>query len=140
MRPVRASFDHDQTDSLDRVLEIGRRHGLALSAQTTFTGIGQGLSPRRWRKRLLRDAIPWTVSAGRERLDSLCAALAGLPDQDRSPHSARVAEVAAHRTIMRRVRPWAKSATSRFRMVPVDKPTLAELWTEAESRISAPEK
>jgi ubiquinone/menaquinone biosynthesis C-methylase UbiE len=79
--PVRTSFDQDQTDAPDRVLDIGRRHGLVLAAQTTFTGIGQGLSPRRWRKQLLRDA--WAASAGRERVDALCAALEALPDQDR---------------------------------------------------------
>jgi SAM-dependent methyltransferase len=82
LAPVRASFDHDQTDSLSRVLEIGRGDGLALAAQTTFTGIGQGLSPRRWRKLLRQDAVDWTVPAGRKRVEALCTALAGLPDQD----------------------------------------------------------
>lgn len=96
LAPVRATFDHDQTDSLDRVLGIGRRHGLALAAQTTFTGHGQGLSPRRWRKQLLGDAIGWTASAGRERIDALCAALAALPDQDR-PRADPVYRLAALR-------------------------------------------
>jgi len=82
--PVRARFERDQTDSLDRVRDIGRRHGLALAAQTTFTGFGQGLSPRRWRKLLRRDGIGWMAGAGRERLDALCVALRALPDQDRS--------------------------------------------------------
>jgi heme-degrading monooxygenase HmoA len=44
-----------------------------------------------------------------------------------------------HRTIMRRVRPWAKTATFRFWAAPVSELTLARLWTEAERRISAPE-
>lgn len=44
-----------------------------------------------------------------------------------------------HRTIMRLVRPWAKTATFRFWTVPADKVMPAELWAEAESRISAPE-
>jgi heme-degrading monooxygenase HmoA len=44
-----------------------------------------------------------------------------------------------HRTIMRRVRPWAKTATFRFWTVPADKLTPAELWAEAERRINAPE-
>jgi ubiquinone/menaquinone biosynthesis C-methylase UbiE len=83
VEPVRARFDHDQTDSPDRVREIGRQHGLDLAAQTTFTGLGQGLSPRRWRKLLRRDEIGWTADAGRDRLDALCAALKALPDQDR---------------------------------------------------------
>jgi len=83
VRPVRARFDHDQTDSLDRVREIGRRHGLALAARTTFTGVGQGLSPRRWRRLLQHDETGWTAAAGRERLDAVCAALKALPEQDR---------------------------------------------------------
>jgi SAM-dependent methyltransferase len=84
VRPVRARFDHDQTDSLDRVRDIGRRHGLDPAAQTTFTGLGQGLSPRRWRKLLQHDQTGWTAAAGRERLDAVCAALKALPEQDRS--------------------------------------------------------
>jgi SAM-dependent methyltransferase len=83
VEPVRARFDRDQTDSLDRVRDIGHRHGLALAAQTTFTGVGQGLSPRRWRKLLRHDETGWTAAAGRERLDALGAALKALPDQDR---------------------------------------------------------
>jgi ubiquinone/menaquinone biosynthesis C-methylase UbiE len=96
LAPVRASFDHDQTDSLSRVHEIGRGHGLALAGQTTFTGIGQGLSPRRWRKLLRQDAVGWTVSAGRERIEALCTALAELPDQDR-PRPDPVYQLAALR-------------------------------------------
>jgi SAM-dependent methyltransferase len=82
--PVRARFDHGQTDRLDRVLAVGGRHGLTLAARTTFVGTGQGLSPRRWRKRLTADAMPWITAAGRERVDSLSAELARLPDQDRA--------------------------------------------------------
>ena len=81
---VRARFGHDQTDRLNRVIELGRRQGLALAAQTTFVGVGQGVSPRRWRHRLAGDAISWTGAAGRERVDALCAELAGLSDQDRA--------------------------------------------------------
>jgi SAM-dependent methyltransferase len=84
VEPVRARFDYDQTDSLDRVCEIGHRHGLDLAAQTTFTGLGQGLSPRRWRKFLQHDVTGWTAAAGRERLEALCAALKALPGQDRA--------------------------------------------------------
>jgi SAM-dependent methyltransferase len=84
VEPVRARFGHGQTDRLDRVAEIGGRHGLTLAAQTTFVGMGQGLSPRRWRKRLAGAALAWTAAAGRERVDALCAALADLPDQDRA--------------------------------------------------------
>jgi SAM-dependent methyltransferase len=96
LRPVRARFDPGQTDRLDRVVEIGRRHGLDLVAQTTFTGIGQGMSPRQWRRQLRRDPTGWTASAGPERLDALCAALADLPDQDR-PRADPVYQLAALR-------------------------------------------
>jgi SAM-dependent methyltransferase len=83
--PVRAEFDHDQTDRLDRIADVGGQHGLSLAAQATFVGMGQGLSPRRWRKRLARrDDIPWTAALGRERADALQAELARLPGQDRS--------------------------------------------------------
>lgn len=82
--PVRARFGRDQTDRLDRVADIGGQHGLALAAQTTFVGRGQGVSPRRWRKRLAGDAAAWTGAAGREQVDALCAQVAELPDQDRA--------------------------------------------------------
>ena len=81
---VRARFGPDQADRLDRVIGLGRPHHLALAARTTFVGMGQGVSPRRWRKRLTRDAMEWTGAAGRERVHALCAELARLPDQDRA--------------------------------------------------------
>ena len=83
LAPVRAAFGHDQADGLDRVLDIGRRGGLALTGQTTFVGVGQGLSPRQWCRRLRGGDIGWVLAAGTERLDELCAALGELPDQDR---------------------------------------------------------
>lgn len=84
--PVRARLDHDQTDSLARVLAAGAQHGLKLAAQATFTGLGQGLSPRRWRRRLARrdHDIGWIEALDREQADALDAELAGLPDQDRA--------------------------------------------------------
>ena len=83
MAPVRARFDPGQTDRLDRVLAAGGGHGLTLAAQTSFVGMGQGVTPRRWRKRLAGNAFAWMAAAGRERADALCAELARLPDQDR---------------------------------------------------------
>ena len=44
-----------------------------------------------------------------------------------------------HRTIMKRVRPWAKTATFRFWTVPADQLAPAELWAEAQRRITGPE-
>jgi hypothetical protein len=43
-----------------------------------------------------------------------------------------------HRTIMRRVRPWAKTATFRFWTVDAARLTPDRLWAEAERQISAP--
>lgn len=43
-----------------------------------------------------------------------------------------------HRTIMKRVRPWAKTATFRFWTAEVRDLTPDRLWAEAERRISAP--
>jgi ubiquinone/menaquinone biosynthesis C-methylase UbiE len=84
MAPVRARFGHDQTDRLARVADIGGQHRLAQVAQTTFVGRGQGISPRRWRRRLAGDATEWIGAAGRERVDALCAELDWLPDQERA--------------------------------------------------------
>jgi heme-degrading monooxygenase HmoA len=44
-----------------------------------------------------------------------------------------------HRTIMRRVRPWARTATFRFWTAPPGQLTPSQLWPEAERRINAPE-
>jgi hypothetical protein len=64
----------------------------------------------------------WTLSAWTDE-----AALSGF------------ARTEPHRTIMRRVRPWARTATFRFWTVPAGELTPAKLWAEAERRISAPE-
>jgi hypothetical protein len=44
-----------------------------------------------------------------------------------------------HRTIMKRVRPWAKTATFRFWTAPAGELTPTRLWAEAERRITATE-
>ena len=44
-----------------------------------------------------------------------------------------------HRTIMRRVRPWARTATFRFWTAPAGQLMPGQLWPEAERRINAPE-
>lgn len=44
-----------------------------------------------------------------------------------------------HRTIMKKARPWTKSATFRFWTVPADKLTPGPLWADAVARITAPE-
>jgi SAM-dependent methyltransferase len=83
VRPFRSWFGHDQSDGLARVLEIGSRCGLSLAAQATFTGLGQGRSPRDWREQLLAGKRTWAAPIGQREIDALCAALAALPDQER---------------------------------------------------------
>jgi SAM-dependent methyltransferase len=82
LAPVRARFGRAQTDAMDRVRAVGGQHGLTLAAQTTFAGIGQGLSPRDWRRRLDQGAMGWAAAAGPDVAGTLRADLAGLPDQD----------------------------------------------------------
>jgi ubiquinone/menaquinone biosynthesis C-methylase UbiE len=82
LAPVRARFGRAQTDAMDRVRAVGGQHGLTPAAQTTFAGIGQGLSPRDWRKRLDEGAMGWMAAAGPDVVGTLRAELAGLPDQD----------------------------------------------------------
>ena len=50
-----------------------------------------------------------------------------------------LARAEPHRTIMRRVRPWAKTATFRFWTADAAQLAPDRLWAEAERRISAPE-
>ena len=50
-----------------------------------------------------------------------------------------LARAEPHRTIMRRVRPWAKTATFRFWTADATQLAPDRLWAEAERRISAPE-
>lgn len=84
LRPARDRFSaHGPADDLDRVLDIGARCGLTLAGKTTFAGLGQGLSPRRWRERLLCGTLPWAGAAGPACVRALDEALASLPEQDR---------------------------------------------------------
>jgi len=83
LRPARAAFCRPPADGLDRLVEIGARCGLRPAGQTTFAGLGQGLSPRSWRERLAGGKLGWTGAAGPDRVGSLAAALAALPGQDR---------------------------------------------------------
>jgi len=83
LRPSRVRFGHDQADDLDRALEIGERCGLSLAGRTTFAGLGQGRSPRTWREHLLGGHLAWAASVDQGNIDSLCVALAALPDQER---------------------------------------------------------
>jgi SAM-dependent methyltransferase len=83
LAPVRAQFERRATDALERVTAAGAPHGLALAAQTTFPGRGQGQSPRRWRQQLAGGSLPWTAAAGPDGVAALGSDLARLADQDR---------------------------------------------------------
>jgi len=96
LAPVRARFRSGPADALDRVATAGGPHGLTLAAQTTFTGIGQGQSPRAWREQLTGGDLTWAAAAGPDRVATLNADLAGLPEQDR-PRPDPVYQLAAFR-------------------------------------------
>jgi ubiquinone/menaquinone biosynthesis C-methylase UbiE len=82
VKPVRAAYAAPETDATDRVTDLAGRLGLTVTAQTTFTGTGQGRTPRQWRERLLDGAFAWAEAAGDD-LTALCERLEALPDQDR---------------------------------------------------------
>jgi SAM-dependent methyltransferase len=82
--PVRAGTAASQSDAADRVIALARRYGLEPAAETTFTGIGQGMSPRAHREHL-RDRRPgWTTEAPADIVQRMYDDLAALPDQDRA--------------------------------------------------------
>lgn len=81
---VRSMAEVPQTDDFDRVVRIGGEHGLAPDTETTFAGLGQGLTPLAWRKRLASGDVPWVSRAGPGRMAELGERLAALPDQDRA--------------------------------------------------------
>ena len=80
--PVQAAYAGPPADGLPRVTRLGEGHGLRLAGQVTFTGSGQGRSPRRWRENLLNGRIGWASRAGQDRTAGLLAGLAALPGQD----------------------------------------------------------
>ncbi len=84
LAPVRARFGREQDDRLDRVAAVATMHGLTLAGRTAFGGLGQEVTPRRWRRRLAAGGLPWATAAGPAQVSSLAAELAGLPDQDRA--------------------------------------------------------
>lgn len=81
---VRAAAEDVQSDDAGRVAGLGAEHGLAPAARATFPGLGQGLSPNRWREQLRREHYSWTAAAGPDRMRDLDAALATLPEPDRA--------------------------------------------------------
>ncbi len=82
LAPAQARYAGPPTDGLSRVTGLGREQGLRPAGRSTFTGHGQGRSPRRWQENLLNGRIAWASRAGQDGLPGLCAALAALPGQD----------------------------------------------------------
>jgi SAM-dependent methyltransferase len=74
--PLRAAASPPQSDGLGWVRHVGGAHDLSPVAETTFTGTGQGLSPREQARQLRERKPEWAT-------EELHPALAALPDQDR---------------------------------------------------------
>ncbi|MGW5421909.1 class I SAM-dependent methyltransferase [Streptomyces sp. NPDC003943] len=85
LRPHRAP--DAGSDRADRVTAYAAAHGLAPvpgpASGTTFTGHGQGTTPRRTAEKLRGGYYASWFRGTPDDVDALCAALAGLPDQDR---------------------------------------------------------
>jgi SAM-dependent methyltransferase len=82
--PVRAEVATAPSDTAGRVIALGRAYGLDPAAEATFTGTGQGLSPRQRREELRDSGRGWVTEIRKDRRERLDDALAALPDQDRA--------------------------------------------------------
>ena len=81
--PHRQRLFHPNVDDRDRIVEIGARHGLRVSDETPFVGLGQGRSPAHWARTLGKPENGWVRHGGQELVADLTDRLAALPDQDR---------------------------------------------------------
>ncbi|HEX5119276.1 MAG TPA: methyltransferase domain-containing protein [Pseudonocardiaceae bacterium] len=66
------------SDDPARIAELAGRYGLAVTGRVTFTGVGQGRTPKQWVRRLADPA-----AVGADVGTAALARLTGLPDQDR---------------------------------------------------------
>lgn len=80
--PMRRAYASRAADRFERVVTLAAGHGLRPVGEATFSGIGQGNSPRQWRERILEGRIPWSVEADPAQVADLCGELASLPDQE----------------------------------------------------------
>ncbi|MGW4242811.1 class I SAM-dependent methyltransferase [Nocardia sp. NPDC004722] len=94
LEPVQRAHTIDKPDAPTVFTEVGRRFGLLPAAEATYVGHGQGSSPRDLLHQLPHFAWYQTLNASAS--ESLTAALAALPDQDR-PRPDPVYRVAALR-------------------------------------------
>ena len=83
MWPHRIRLFHPNPDDRDRIVELGARHGLRVTGETTFPGLGQGSAPRYWREQLANKDSGWSRRGGPELVAELSDRIAALPDQDR---------------------------------------------------------
>ncbi|MFB9558554.1 class I SAM-dependent methyltransferase [Streptomyces roseoviridis] len=81
LRPHRATGAG--SDHAGRVTAYAAAHGLTPAPGTTFVGHGQGATPRGTAEKLRRGHYASWFRGTAADTDALCAALAGLPDQDR---------------------------------------------------------
>lgn len=80
--PMRRAHSSGAADRFERVVDLAAGHGLRPVGEATFSGTGQGHSPRQWRERILKGRIPWSVEADPAHVADLCDELASLPDQE----------------------------------------------------------
>ncbi|MET7689051.1 class I SAM-dependent methyltransferase [Streptomyces sp. NPDC005483] len=69
-------------DHVARVLDLAAAYRLGLVGETVFPGTGQGRSPRRWRKAIDADHIPWCTHAAPDQVAEVSRRLSELPDQE----------------------------------------------------------
>jgi len=82
MAPLRRKYAPDAADSFDRVVTLAAGHGLRVSGEANFAGIGQGCSPRQWRERIVEGRIAWCREADPAQVADLRRELSLLPDQE----------------------------------------------------------
>jgi SAM-dependent methyltransferase len=81
--PAWRAMSGQATDGLERVTGLLAEHGLVPAGATTFTGTGQGRSPRQWQRYLAEPANGWQRGCGPAAVAEVCRELAALPEQDR---------------------------------------------------------
>jgi SAM-dependent methyltransferase len=79
------------SDDPARIAGLAGRHGFVVTGRVTFTGVGQGRSPRQWARRLVAGDAGVRVGA------AVVERIAGLPDQDRARTDPEFAVVALTR-------------------------------------------
>jgi hypothetical protein len=79
---LRRQYSPRAPDHVARVLDWTSAYGLGLVGETVFPGTSHGRSPRRWRKAIDADHIPWCTHAAPDQVAEVSRRLSELPDQD----------------------------------------------------------